>query len=139
MRGARDNGMRRGIVTLLAALLLVGCGGGGGRGGGRVPTATAPPVAFNPAPWRQGERTTYAIQDRGTGQQVGQATFVLGREFETDSLSANVTINQTQDRYQMGFNTRTFQPTSELRTVSTAQGTFEIRAEYHEGGATIEV
>ena len=200
--------MRKGIVTLLAALLLAGCGGGGGVDGiGVTPTSgppaavstgapiaptpavtstaratptairaatgttrvtptrppgtpitgaasptratphaaspvaavAAPPVAFEPAPWRQAERTTYAIQDRDTGQQVGQATYTIGREFETDSLSANVTINQTQDRYQLGFNTRTFQPTSEIRTVSTAQGTFEIRAEYHEGGATIEV
>ena len=109
------------------------------RAASPIAAVAAPPVAFQAAPWRQAERTTYAIQDRDTGQQVGQATYVIGREFETDSLSANVTINQTQDRYQMGFNTRTFQPTSELRTVATAQGTIEIRAEYHQGGATIEV
>ena len=200
--------MRKGLVTLLAALLLAGCSGGGSTDGVGVtptggppaavstgapialtpavastaratPTATraatgtaratptrppatpnrgagsptratpraaspvaavaAPPVAFEPAPWSLAERTTYAIQDRGTGQQVGQATYAIGREFETDSLSANVTINQTQDRYQMGFDTKTFRPTSEVRMVATAQGTFEIRAEYHEGGATIEV
>ena len=102
-------------------------------------TPAAPPVAFNPAPWRPGERTTYTIQERDTGQQVGQASYAVGREFETDSLSATVTINQTRDRYQMGFDTRTFQPISEVRMVSAPQTTLQIRAEYHQGGATIEV
>lgn len=101
--------------------------------------AAAPPLVLGAAPWTPGERTSYAIQARDTGQQVGQATFVIGREFDAEALTASITIGQTQDRFQIGFNTKTFRPTSENRNVSTAQGTFDIRAEYHEGGATIEV
>ena len=99
----------------------------------------APPVSFDAAPWGPGERTVYAIQASDTGQQAGQATYVLGREFDADSLSASVTIGQTVDRFQLGFDTKTFRPASEIRNISTAQGTFDIRAEFHEGGATVEV
>lgn len=106
--------------------------------GSAVATPSAPPIAFGATPWTPGERTTYTIQDQ-SGQQAGQARYVVGREFDADSLSADVTIGQTQDRFQLGFNTKTLQPASETRTITTAQGTIEIRAEYHAGGATIEV
>ncbi|HEX5501760.1 MAG TPA: DUF3108 domain-containing protein [Thermomicrobiales bacterium] len=104
----------------------------------RAATPAAPPVAFGAAPWVPGEKTTYTIQDRTTNKQVGQATYTTGQEFEAGTLSVSITINQTQDAYQMGFDAKTFAPTSEVRAVKAPEGTLDLRAEFHQGGATIE-
>lgn len=102
------------------------------------PLPSAAPVAFGPAPWKPGDRTTYNVTTPD-GQAAGTATFTLGGEFEAATLSANLQVGSTQDRYQIGFDGRSFAPVSELRSIVTAQGTVDIRAEYHAGGATIEV
>ena len=101
-------------------------------------TPAAPPVAFGAAPWVPGEKTTYTIQDRSTNKEVGQATYTAGQEFEAGTLSASITINQTQDEFQLGFDAKTLAPTSEVRSVKTPEGNLDIRAEYHQGGATVE-
>lgn len=80
----------------------------------------------------------YTVTTRD-GQQTGTATYTVGGEFEAATLSASLTVGSTQDRYQIGFDRRTFAPASELRSIVTENGTIEIRAEYHAGGATIEV
>ncbi len=100
---------------------------------------SAPPVAFVPAPWQPGDRTLYTVTARDTGQVAGTATFTLGREFETDTLSALLSVGSTQDRFVMGWATATFAPASEIRSIVTAQGTIDIRAEFHVGGGTVEV
>jgi hypothetical protein len=100
---------------------------------------SASPVAFLPAPWDPGDRTIYEVTTRDTNQPAGTATFTLGREFETDTLSALLSIGTTQDRFVMGWTTATFAPISELRSIVTAQGTIDVRAEFHEGGGTVEV
>ena len=73
------------------------------------------------------------------GQPAGSATYTVGGEFEAATLSANLNIGSTQDRYQIGFDGRTFAPASELRSIVTEQGTIDVRAEFHPGGATVEV
>lgn len=98
----------------------------------------AAPVTFGRAPWTVGERTSYTVTTRD-GQPAGTATYTVGGEFEAATLSANLAIGSTQDRYQIGFDGRTFAPASELRSIVTENGTIDIRAEYHAGGATIEV
>lgn len=98
----------------------------------------ADPVTFGRAPWAVGERTSYTVTTRD-GQPAGTATYTVGGEFEAATLSANLAIGATQDRYQIGFDGRTFAPASELRSIVTETGTIDIRAEYHVGGATIEV
>lgn len=99
---------------------------------------SAPPVAFSKAPWTVGEKTTYTVTTR-EGQPAGSATYTVGGEFEAATVSANLNVGSTQDRYQIGFDGRTFAPASELRSIVTEQGTIDIRAEFHPGGATIEV
>lgn len=99
---------------------------------------SAAPVTFGKAPWALGEKTTYTVTTRD-GQAAGTATYTIGGEFEAATISANLNIGATQDRYQIGFDSRTFAPASELRSIVTAQGTIDIRAEFHPGGATIEV
>ena len=103
------------------------------------PLPSASPVAFQPAPWEPGDRTLYEVAARDTSQPAGTASFTLGREFEADTLSAILNIGSTQDRYVMGWTAGTLAPVSELRSIVTAQGTIDVRAEYHQGGATIEV
>ncbi len=98
----------------------------------------APPVIFGPAPWKPGDRSDYAVTTTD-GQPAGTATFTLGGEFEAGTLSATLLVGGTQDRYQIGFDGRTFAPVSELRSIVAAQGTIDIRAEFRPGGATIEV
>lgn len=106
---------------------------------GRVTPAVPPPaVAFRPAPWTPGERTTYLIQASETGQEAGQATYTIAREPQFDELVVDITIGSTQDRFQLGFEAETLQPLGEVRSIVTATGTIIIRAEYHDGGATIE-
>jgi hypothetical protein len=122
--------------TITNAHCPCGHGGAGERHGARLPPAA--PVAFGKAPWKVGERTSYAVTTRD-GQQAGTATYTVGGEFEAATVSANLAIGATQDRYQIGFDGRTFAPASELRSIVTEQGTIDIRAEYHAGGATIEV
>jgi hypothetical protein len=102
------------------------------------PLPSASPVAFAPAPWKPGDRTTYNVTTPD-GQDAGTATFTIGGEFEAATLSANLMVGATQDRYQVGFDGKTFAPVSELRSIVTAQGTIDIRSEFHPGGATIEV
>jgi hypothetical protein len=99
---------------------------------------SAPPVTFGKAPWAVGEKTTYTVTTRD-GQPAGSATYTIGGEFEAATISASLNIGATQDRYQIGFDGRTFAPASELRSIVTEQGTIDIRAEFHPGGATIEV
>ncbi len=99
---------------------------------------SASPVTFSKAPWTVGEKTTYTVTTRD-GQPAGSATYTVGGEFEAATVSANLNIGATQDRYQIGFDGRTFAPASELRSIVTEQGTIDIRAEFHPGGATIEV
>jgi len=99
---------------------------------------SAPPVTFGKAPWSVGEKTSYTVTTRD-GQPAGTATYTVGGEFEAATVSANLNIGATQDRYQIGFDGRTFAPASELRSIVTEQGTIDIRAEFHPGGATIEV
>ena len=106
--------------------------------GSARPLPSASPVAFGPAPWKPGDRTTYNVTTPD-GQSAGTATFTLGGEFEAATLSANLMVGGTQDRYQIGFDGKTFAPVSELRSIVTAQGTIDIRSEFHAGGATIEV
>lgn len=96
------------------------------------------PVTFGKAPWAVGERTSYTVTTH-EGQPAGTATYTLGGEFEALTLSANLAVGSTQDRYQIGFDGRTFAPASELRSIVAETGTIDIRAEYHAGGATIEV
>lgn len=103
---------------------------------GALPAAD--PVTFGKAPWTVGERTSYTVTTRD-GQPAGTATYTLGGEFEALTLSANLAVGATQDRYQIGFDGRTFAPASELRSIVAETGTIDIRAEYHAGGATIEV
>lgn len=122
--------------TITTRTIVAGSPGAGS--GTPRPLPSAPPVAFAPAPWKPGDRTTYNVTT-ADGQAAGSATFTLGGEFESASLSADLTVGGTQDRYQIGFDARTFAPVSELRSIVTAQGTVDIRAEFHQGGATIEV
>lgn len=103
------------------------------------PLPSASPVAFVPVPWKPGDRTIYDVTTRGTNQSAGSATFTLGREFDTETLSAVLSIGATQDRFVMGWTTATYAPISELRSIVTGQGTIEVRAEFHDGGGTIEV
>jgi hypothetical protein len=100
---------------------------------------SAAPVTFLPAPWKPGDRTLYEVTVRETGQAAGTASFTLGSEFETDTLSALLQVGTTQDRYVMGWLRATLAPASELRSIVTTAGTIDIRAEFHEGGGTIEV
>lgn len=102
------------------------------------PLPSASPVAFGPAPWKPGDKTTYSVTTTD-GQPAGTATYTLGGEFEAATLSAVLAVGATQDRYQIGFDGKTFAPISQLRSIVTAQGTIDIRAEFHQGGATIEV
>lgn len=104
-----------------------------------APLPSAQPVVFAPAPWEPGEKTRYTVTARDTGQPAGDATYALGREFESETLSATVNVNQTQDRFQLGFDTKSFTPVSELRSIVTPQGTIDIQAEFHQGGATVQV
>jgi hypothetical protein len=107
---------------------------------GGTPRATpvAPPVKFNAPPWQPGEKTTYSVTARDTGQNAGTATYALGREFEADTITAALTVNTTTDNFQLGLTTATLAPVSEVRSVVTDSGTIEIRAEFHAGGATIQ-
>lgn len=102
-----------------------------------LPAAT--PVTFAKAPWAVGEKTTYTVTTSADGQPAGNATYAIGGEFEAATVSANLTVGETQDRFQIGFNGTTFAPTSELRSIVTAQGTISIQSEFHAGGATIQV
>lgn len=102
-----------------------------------TPTVTASPIAFGPAPWSPGEQTVYSIQERATGRTVGQASYTLGGEFEASTISARVTIDDTRDRWQIGFDTRTLEPITEFRTIVTARGTTEVLAEFRDGAVTI--
>jgi hypothetical protein len=111
------------------------------RASGSATTTALPaadPVTFGRVPWAVGERTSYTVTTRA-GQPAGTATYTVGGEFEAATLSANLSIGATQDRYQIGFDARTFAPASQLRSIVTENGTIDIRAEYHSGGATIEV
>jgi hypothetical protein len=103
------------------------------------PLPSASPVAFLPAPWGPGDRTLYDVTTRNGNQPAGTASFTIGREFDTDSLSALLQIGTTQDRFVMGWTTATFAPISELRTIVTPDGTIDISAEFHEGGCTVQV
>ncbi len=96
-------------------------------------------MAFQPAPWGPGDKTLYDVTTRNGNQPAGTASFTLGREFDTDTLSALLQIGTTQDRYVMGWTTATFAPISELRSIVTPDGTIDISAEFHEGGCTIQV
>jgi len=96
-------------------------------------------VAFTKAPWTQGERTAYVVTTTSNGQAAGNATYTIGGEFEATTVSANLTVGSTQDRFQIGFNGTTFAPTSEVRSIITPQGTISIQSEFHSGGATIQV
>jgi hypothetical protein len=99
----------------------------------------AAPVAFAKAPWTPGERTAYVVTTTGDGQVAGGATYAIGGEFEAVTVSASLTVGSTQDRFQIGFNGATFAPTSEVRSIVTAQGTIDIQSEFHPGGATVQV
>lgn len=107
-------------------------------GGTPRATPTAPPVKFNAPPWQPGEKTTYSVTAHDTGQNAGTATYALGREFEADTITGAITINTTTDNFQLGMTTATLAPVSEVRSVITESGTIEIRAEFHDGGATIQ-
>ena len=107
-------------------------------GGTPRATPTAPPVKFNAPPWQPGEKTTYSVTARDTGQNAGTATYALGREFEADTITAALTVNTTTDNFQLGMTTATLAPVSEVRSVVTESGTIEIRSEFHDGGATIQ-
>jgi len=96
-------------------------------------------VTFAKAPWTQGERTAYVVTTTSDGQAAGNATYTIGGEFEAATVSANLTVGSTQDRFQLGFNGTTFAPTSEVRSIVTAQGTIDIQSEFHSGGATVQV
>jgi len=104
---------------------------------GALPEAAR--VAFTKAPWTQGERTTYVVTTTSDGQAAGNATYTIGGEFEAATVSANLTVGSTQDRFQIGFNGTTFAPVSEVRSIVTPQGTISIQSEFHSGGATIQV
>lgn len=107
----------------------------------RTPAATpaGPPISFKPGPWKPGERATYTITTKATGQQAGQATYTFGREFEADSISAKIAIGGTTDNFLLGFNTKTLRPVSETRTIASGATEISIRSEFHPGGATVEV
>lgn len=98
-----------------------------------------PPVSFNAGPWKPGERATYSITTKATGQLAGQATYAFGREFEADSISAKIAIGGTTDNFLLGFNTKTLRPVSEMRTITSGTTEVSIRSEFHPGGATVEV
>ncbi|MFN8513837.1 MAG: DUF3108 domain-containing protein [Thermomicrobiales bacterium] len=103
------------------------------------PLPSASPVAFRPAPWQPGDRTIFDVTTKAGNQPAGTASFTLGREFDTDTLSALLQIGTTQDRIVMGWTTATLAPISELRTIVTPDGTIDISSEFHEGGSTIQV
>lgn len=111
----------------------------GTPGASPSPARTDRPIAFRSAPWKPGERATYTITTKATGQPAGQATFTFGREFEADSISAKIVIGSTSDSFLIGFTTKTLRPVSELRTIVTPAGETSIRSEFHPGGATIEI
>ena len=96
-------------------------------------------VAFARAPWTPGERTAYVVTTTSDGQPAGNTAYTIGGEFEATTVSANLTVGNTQDRFQIGFDATTFAPISEVRSIITPQGTIAIQAEFHAGGATIQV
>ncbi len=109
-----------------------------GAASGTSAAPSAKPITFGPVPWTVGERTSYTVTSHDN-QATGTATYTIGGEFEAATISANLTLGATQDRWLIGFDGKTFTPASELRTIVNAQGTTEIRAEFRAGGATIEV
>lgn len=101
-------------------------------------TPTAPTVTFGAFPWTLGERSTYNVTTPD-GQQIGTANVILGGELQFLTISGSFSAGENQDRYQLGFDSTSYLPNTELRTMTTGGKTTEIRTEFHSGGGTVEV
>lgn len=91
------------LFLLLAVLLLAGCGGQG-----------APqPLLFGPAPWPDGEQSTYTLTN-ADGQQAGSAVYTLdnaaGAEGEAWQLVRTITALGSQETMTVTMDAAGFRP-----------------------------
>lgn len=119
------------VCMLLTAMLLAGCA-----------QATPQPLLFGPAPWPDGEQSTYTLTDRN-GQQIGSARYTLtsipatnGNDGGSDGawqLVRTITALESREAMTITMDARGFRPqASQLERVNAA-GSETVEAVYSSG------